>query len=168
MTELNPTSARIEGAGVDRFSKVAGIAIAAGLVLILLNLFALIALIDKERVFAAANEQIIERARQVTLDQSKLDGLLASKSNLESKIADLQSQTGKKQTELDTLASRLADQGALAAKLDAMRAELQGDQEAAHRAVAEKTGAEADRATAKDDLGQLIQQRIRSGRNWSV
>jgi Tfp pilus assembly protein PilO len=148
LTELNPTSGRTDGAGVERFSRIAILAVVAGSMLILLNLFTLVFVLDKERVFAAAEEQLNEHARKVSRDQAALDAVSETKSILESKLGTLKSQIASRQDDLDTLASQVADQGAISTKLEGMRMEIQ-------KAAADKAAAEVDRATAKDDLAHL-------------
>ena len=158
MTEYNPTSARAETPRGGRVSGIALLALAAGGVLILLNVMVLDYVINKERVFAERESEITAADLKVKQRNSQLEADLSTESRLHDHIADLQTQIGQKLADLNALKAKTADQQTITTKLDAMRTELNSDQDAVKKAVTEKATAERDRDAAESDAARLNEQ----------
>ena len=159
MTEFNPTSGRVEARRVGGLSIIAILAFISGGVLIALNVMVMEYVINKERVFAERESQNVAADLKIQQRRFQLDSELSTESRLNEHITELQTQIGKKQADLDSLKSKIADQQAINSKIDAIRVELNGDEDAAKKAVADKATAEAARDAAKGDLARANDQR---------
>ena len=80
---------------------------------------------------------------------------------LRDRRSNLESEIGQRQADLEALRAKITDVQGVGAKLDAQRAELQSNQEAARKALAEKASAEFERDAGEERNGSLGGQRER-------